>query len=150
MLSKGEKSVYTALYLNKTGMHVREICRYAKLTIPAVTNIKEKNIPNIKLPCVSIEFNFTSKYTSEEKTFAEISIIGEIIYTGNDNGEILKKWKESKELLQTQYTSIINTIFKRCAIKALQLTEDLQLPPLIGFPFVDNKKRITISYFYNH
>ncbi|MBU3896795.1 MAG: hypothetical protein KJ697_02585 [Nanoarchaeota archaeon] len=106
----------------------------------AVTNIKEKNIPNIKLPCVSIEFNFTSKYTSEEKTFAEISIIGEIIYTGNDNGEILKKWKESKELLQTQYTSIINTIFKRCAIKALQLTEDLQLPPLIGFPFVDNKK----------
>ncbi|MBU3896796.1 MAG: nucleotidyltransferase domain-containing protein [Nanoarchaeota archaeon] len=37
MLSKGEKSVYTALYLNKTGMHVREICRYAKLTIPAVS-----------------------------------------------------------------------------------------------------------------
>jgi len=106
----------------------------------AVTNIKEKNVLGVKLKCVSIEFTFTSKYTSEEKTFAEISILGEVIYTGNDNDEIVKKWKESKELLQAQYTSIINTIFKRCAIKALQMTEDLQLPPLIGFPFVDNKK----------
>jgi predicted nucleotidyltransferase len=36
MLSEGERNIYLALYLNKTGMHVREISRYAKLTLPSV------------------------------------------------------------------------------------------------------------------
>lgn len=37
MLSNGEKDIYLALYLNKTGMHIREICRSAKLTLPGVS-----------------------------------------------------------------------------------------------------------------
>ncbi len=37
MLSEGEKSVYKALYINKEGLHVREICRLAKLSLPAVS-----------------------------------------------------------------------------------------------------------------
>ena len=37
MLSEGEKRVYRALYLNKEGLHVREICRLAKLSLPAVS-----------------------------------------------------------------------------------------------------------------
>lgn len=37
MLSDGETKVYLALYLNKTGIHIREICRFTKLTMPTVT-----------------------------------------------------------------------------------------------------------------
>jgi len=37
MLSEGEKKVYLALYLNKEGLHVREICRISGLTLPAVS-----------------------------------------------------------------------------------------------------------------
>ena len=36
MISQGEKKVYFALYLNKEGLHIREICRQAGLTLPAV------------------------------------------------------------------------------------------------------------------
>lgn len=36
MLSEGEKSVYHTLYMNKEGIHLREICRISKLTLPAV------------------------------------------------------------------------------------------------------------------
>ncbi|MFH1899036.1 MAG: nucleotidyltransferase domain-containing protein [Patescibacteria group bacterium] len=37
MLSEGEKGVYLALYTKKEGSHIREICRLAKLSLPAVT-----------------------------------------------------------------------------------------------------------------
>ncbi len=37
MLSEGEKGVYRALYTNKEGLHVREICRLAKLSLPAAS-----------------------------------------------------------------------------------------------------------------
>jgi len=36
MLSEGEKKVYQAIYLNKDGMHIRDISRVAKLSLPAV------------------------------------------------------------------------------------------------------------------
>lgn len=37
MLSDGELRVYRALYLNKEGLHIRDISRKAKLTLPAVS-----------------------------------------------------------------------------------------------------------------
>ena len=37
MLSEGEKKIYRALYKSKEGLHVREICRLAKLSLPAVS-----------------------------------------------------------------------------------------------------------------
>lgn len=36
MLSGGERNVYLALYLNRGGMHIREICRLTGLSLPAV------------------------------------------------------------------------------------------------------------------
>ncbi len=37
MISEGERKIYLTLYMKKEGLHVREICRHAKLTLPAVT-----------------------------------------------------------------------------------------------------------------
>src|SRR3989344_9338543 len=37
MISEGEKRVYRTLYEKKEGLHVREICRLAKLSLPAVS-----------------------------------------------------------------------------------------------------------------
>jgi len=36
MLSEGEKKVYQAIYLNKEGLHIRDISRISELTLPAV------------------------------------------------------------------------------------------------------------------
>ncbi len=36
MLSNGERNIYLALYLNKNGMHIREISRATKLSLPNV------------------------------------------------------------------------------------------------------------------
>lgn len=36
MISNGERSIYLALYLNKKGMHIREISRVTKLSLPNV------------------------------------------------------------------------------------------------------------------
>ena len=36
MISNGEREVYLTLYTNKEGLHMREICRISKLTMPAV------------------------------------------------------------------------------------------------------------------
>ncbi len=36
MISNGERGVYLVLYLNKEGLHLREICRRSRLSLPAV------------------------------------------------------------------------------------------------------------------
>lgn len=51
MLSEGEKNVYRALYLNKTGMHIREICRFAGLTLPAVSKHIKRGEKNKTIIC---------------------------------------------------------------------------------------------------
>lgn len=37
MISEGEKRIYLTLYMKKEGLHIREICRLTKLTLPTVT-----------------------------------------------------------------------------------------------------------------
>ena len=50
MLAKGELRVYKALYLNKEGLHIRDISRKAELTLPAVSKHIAKGEENRLIP----------------------------------------------------------------------------------------------------
>ncbi len=104
-------------------------------------NVREQDMPGIGQNGIAIEFQYISKYTCATKTLGEIKIKGEVYYIGEDCKEIVKKWKKDKEIPEDQYLVIINTIFRRCAIKALQLAEDIQLPPPIGLPFAKKPEK---------
>ncbi|MBU3904739.1 MAG: hypothetical protein KJ906_01155 [Nanoarchaeota archaeon] len=99
------------------------------------SDVKERNMPNLGQKGLAIEFRYLTEYKKEEEIVAEIKMTGEVLYIGEDCKLILDTWKKDGVLPEDQHVQIVNTIFRRCAIKALVLAEDLQLPPPIGLPF---------------
>jgi predicted nucleotidyltransferase len=53
MMSEGERKVYLALYLNKEGLHIREICRQARFTLPAVLKHVNSGVSQKTILCES-------------------------------------------------------------------------------------------------
>ena len=53
----------------------------------------------------------------------------------NSFEKILKDWKKDKKLPDDVNLQIINAVLRRSIVKALSLSEELQLPPPIALPF---------------
>ncbi len=95
----------------------------------------EKDLPGIGQKGISIEFRYLTEYKKDGEVVAEIKMAGDVLYVGEDCKLMLDSWKKDGVLPEDQHVQVVNTIFRRCAIKALVLAEDLQLPPPIGLPF---------------
>ena len=50
--------------------------------------------------------------------------------------DILKTWKKDKSLHKDITQLIINAVLSRCNIKALELSQDVNLPPHIRLPLI--------------
>ena len=68
-----------------------------------------------------------------------------ITRTENENiKDLSEQWKTEKKLPVDAQLEIINYIFRTVSIKALIISEILQLPPVINLPVVkDTKKKET-------
>ena len=53
--------------------------------------------------------------------------------------QILEDWKKDKKLPKELMSQILNTILAKCNIKALGLTQEVNLPPHIKLPMLKNK-----------
>ena len=82
---------------------------------------------------VRISYEFVSKYNPD---IAEILIGGDVLFIGEEklNDEILKGWKKDKKIPKEVMKDMLNTIMMRCSVEAMILTKDLNLPPPIPFP----------------
>ncbi len=99
---------------------------------PKIKKVSEKKFDLKGVDKVlSIEFEFKTEYTPK---VGSIEMSGELVYAGADNKKVLKKWKKEKKLDESVGMDIINSIFRRCILKAVNLSEDLQLPPPIQIP----------------
>ncbi len=97
------------------------------------SNIEISNIEEIEMKLankneklLNVFFDYILNYEPE---FANIEFKGSmaIIIDEKMGKEVLKKWKE-KETLKDFKLAVLNVIFKKCNIKALQLEEELGLP----------------------
>ena len=80
---------------------------------------------------------FTFEYiTSYEPEIGEIELKGHILYLDDTKKikEILKSWRKDKKIPQELMQQLLNTIIRRSSIKALTLSEELNLPPQIPLP----------------
>lgn len=105
-------------------------------------NIEKENIPMLKeQEAIKISFQFLVTYTEpeskNESKRAEVLFEGTMIVSGSSEEikNTLKNWKK-KEIPSAFKIPLFNTILKRCSIKALDLEEQLNLPPHIPFPQV--------------
>ena len=101
-----------------------------------VKNIEKKTAEIFKnQDTLMFDYEFKVDY---EPNFANLLMEG-IIFVLVDNNEISKKilkdWKD-KKISEDIKAEVINAIFTKCNLRALQLEEDLNLPPHIPLPRV--------------
>jgi hypothetical protein len=102
-------------------------------------DVKEQDLPVLGKKGLVIGFEFKSDYVLDKKTVAEIIINGDVLFVDEKQDEVLKEWNKNKKLPEDVNLQAINTILRRCLIKALDLSQELQLPPPIGLPFASKK-----------
>jgi len=105
-----------------------------------ILDVKERELFGLNKKGLAVEFDFKTEYTLDGKEIGFISMGGEVLIHDDRQDEILKYWKEHQELKDEWNVSILNVILRRCFIKALQMCEDLQLPPPVGLPFAEKQK----------
>ena len=102
---------------------------------PNIKKIEKRTV--LDMDVLSIGFVFETKYSPDVAT---ITIEGELIYKTDDMKKILKTWKDEKKLHDDAAAEVLNIFFRRCLTKAIALSEDINMPPPIGFPLVKPKE----------
>lgn len=104
-------------------------------------NINITDVQQEKLSITSSEdilkFNFEFKAAYEPKIGA-IQINGHLLYMDDPKkiDDIAKSWRKDKKLSKEISAPVINSILARCNIKALTLSQDVNLPPHIKLPIL--------------
>lgn len=106
--------------------------------------IKDVKIEEINLSgekkqkLLKILFEYQAEY---QPKIGNIEISGHILYTGSqkDIEKIVEKWKKEKKMSDDILLQFINTVLLRCNIKALSLSQEVNLPPQLRLPTVSKK-----------
>ena len=78
-------------------------------------------------------FEFSLDYEPE---IGKLQILGHILYLDDEKKikDTLKAWKKNKEIDQNLMQQILNAALYRCSIRALSLSQEVNLPPHIAIP----------------
>lgn len=108
-------------------------------SVPTIVSVEEKDIPAIGNggKVLAINFTFGVDYKPD---IASVKIAGEILYLEEGERVGAKAWAKSKSLPQDVMIEVYNTIFRKCLLKVLVLSDDMQLPPPLQIPIVAPKK----------
>ena len=104
---------------------------------PLIFGIREVDVQAFDKKILALDFEFMTTY---EPNAASIKVAGELLYVANDNKKILDAWDRNKTIPNEDSVEILNFMFRRCILKVLNLSDDLQLPPPVSFPFVTKAK----------
>ncbi|MBS3053721.1 MAG: hypothetical protein J4469_04430 [Candidatus Aenigmarchaeota archaeon] len=104
---------------------------------PSITSIEKRNVDfPVAKDVVAINFKFETKY---EPKVGWITMEGEVLYTSDNPKEMIAKWKKEKKMEDDVAIEVLNTIFRRCLAKAIEIAAELRLPPPVSFPIVKLK-----------
>ena len=99
---------------------------------PYIKHVEERDVTFVnKETALAIGFEFITIYSPN---IGEIRINGEIMYTTNDTKKVVKHWNKEKKLPDDVETEVKNFLFRKCLGIGIDLSEDMQLPPPLGFP----------------
>lgn len=102
-----------------------------------ITNLEEQdlNLGKAKAKGLKYSFEFVSKY---EPGIGEIKLNGDVLSIEDEKKvkELIASWKKDKKISADVMTVLLNTILSKCNIKALILSQEINLPPPIPMPKV--------------
>jgi len=109
---------------------------------PKINKIKTKKIDSLGKEALDIDFEYQCNYKNpdKKKPIGSIVIKGSTLFLTENTKEVMKKWKKDKKLSQDVALPVLNNIIRRCLTKAINLSEELKLPPPIRFPIAKASK----------
>ncbi|MBS3153591.1 hypothetical protein J4426_03450 [Candidatus Woesearchaeota archaeon] len=95
----------------------------------------------------ALKFNFDFSIVYDPK-IGSMVLGGNLIYTDSDDKikEVRKHWEKNKDVPNDVKSTLINTIFRRSAVKALVLAQDVGLPSHIPLPRLVPPSEDTSNY----
>jgi len=112
----------------------------ANMEISEIFSVKPADLLKPKDELLGVRFVYSISY---EPDFAKLAFSGEILLEVDPKAakEILKSWKESKEILEEFKMLVFNIILRKCNLKALEIEDEMNLPLHMPMPTVqqDNK-----------
>lgn len=108
---------------------------------PKIINVAEKELAVFEnTPSVVMDFDFQTLY---QPALGEIRLTGELVYTTKDAKKLVKDWEKNKQLPQDVDAEVKNFLFRKCLTLAINISEQMQLPPPLGFPIIQPQKKDT-------
>jgi len=101
----------------------------------------EFSLGNSKQKGLKFTVDFDTKY---EPKLGSIQLTGDVLFLGDEKkvNEILESWKKDKKIPKETMTAVLNTALNKCNIQALILSQQINMPPPIPLPKVqDNTKQ---------
>jgi len=111
-----------------------------------IMDVRGETLPlKDKKKVASVSFMFGVSY---EPGIGEILINGNVLYLDKEKviDETLRLWKEEKKLLKEASVEVLNVVMVRCNVKALELSDELGLPPHMQMPKVNFEKAKVSDY----
>ncbi|MBI1935333.1 hypothetical protein HYS31_02730 [Candidatus Woesearchaeota archaeon] len=114
------------------------------VTIKALEESDVK-LGNDKQNVLRFVFEFTSKY---EPSIGTILFEGELLYMEDAKKakDMLASWKKDKKLPKELMAALLNAILSKCNVKALILSQEVNLPPPIPMPKVQMAQEADKNY----
>jgi hypothetical protein len=97
------------------------------------------SVSSQKQSTINFVFEYTSSY---EPNVAFLQLTGELSWLDNSEriNEIMDEWKKTKKLPKDIMPAVLNNILARCNIEAIILSKELNLPPPIPLPKVEEQR----------
>ena len=99
-----------------------------------IENVEQRPLPlKDKKNALVFDFIFHILY---EPGVGEIAIQGNVLYYDDSKklSAVLEQWKKSKKVSPEISVEVINTIFAKCNVRALELSQELNLPLHLPMP----------------
>jgi len=126
----------TGFTIEKLDVQRNDIDEKSKIKIHnnlQIIDVEEQKLP-FKDKKVALKFKFDYSVTYEPK-LGNINMQGHILYLGDNTDEIIKYYKKEKKIKNaTIGINVLNAISNKCNVKALGLSQDVNLPLPINLP----------------
>lgn len=108
-----------------------------------VTDLKQEEVPlagGKKELVLRFFFEYGVEYQTNQ---GSVLLAGNLLYGGKkeDLEEVYKEWKKTKKFSPEVSKEVLNYIFLRCNIKALQFEQEVALPPHIVLPRLQHQAK---------
>jgi hypothetical protein len=126
---------FKKISIEKFGDQPESIKFDTKLDISSIDSLRS-DILKTREELVKVDFLYTTLF---DPNFAKIDLAGQVILSVDPKiaRDVLKNWKDKQQPSEDFRTTLFNIILRKATIKALELGEEMGLPPHIPLPFLN-------------